>query len=192
MTLRVLVFAEDILGMTLARDLCDRVVVERCAAWPADVWSDPALRDSQRVWTGDGHEPLRDEMLAGLARARVDLPVVLATAHQESEAWVIAGFVATDAAEQATLRRLRSEHGFDPASEPHRLTSGRRQQPHDAKRAHDELIPEGELSERAQRCWLDTPLDELERRAAHTGLPEYLADVARLVLPLLCGPGRPR
>jgi len=36
-------------------------------------------------------------------------------------------------------------------------------------------------SPRAARCWLDTPLDDLSRRGAKTGLPDYLADVARVV-----------
>lgn len=138
----------------------------------------------------DGHEPLRAEMLAGLTHARVDVPVALAVAHQEAEAWVIAGFVATHAAEAALVRKLRSEHGFDPMFEPHRLTARKREDPHDAKRVLDALLPDGCSSPRAQRCWLDTPLGDLERRGARTGLPEYLQDIARLVLPLLCGPGR--
>lgn len=58
-------------------------------------------------------------------------------------------------------------------------------------RVRDALLPDGSFSERGRRCWLDTPLEELERRGARTGLPEYLLDVARTVLPLLCGPGRP-
>jgi hypothetical protein len=52
MTLRVLVFAEDVLGMTLARDLYDRVVVERGPRWMADLWADSATRATQRAWSG--------------------------------------------------------------------------------------------------------------------------------------------
>jgi len=244
MTLRVLVLAEDELGMTLARDLCDRVVVERGSDWLVELWSYPALRETQRAWTGishgesllkwrslnalsrerrvvmhvkglrgygieagkaarlaatceprpdllvlcrdtDGRESVRQEMQDGLEQARADVPVVLAVAHQECEAWVIAGFFATNGAEKALLDKLQSEHGFDPTLEPHRLTAGKATEPHDAKRVHDALLPAGSSSERARQCWLDTPLLDLGHRGARTGLPDYLREVESVVLPLL-------
>jgi hypothetical protein len=52
MSRRVLVFAEDVLGMTLARDLCDRVVIERGPSWLSDLWQDHDLREAQRTWAG--------------------------------------------------------------------------------------------------------------------------------------------
>lgn len=254
MTRRVLVFAEDALGMTLARDLCDRVVVERGPDWLSDLWRDPTLRDGQRAWAGivlgdphpwttwqaakelaaahrvvahglgldgyalvayrtarlaahlakqlqpapelvffcldtQGKEDVARKMRHGLERAGVDgPPITLAVMHQEVEAWVLAGFVPETNAEASTLRRLTSEQGFDPTAEPHRLTPNRPTDPHDAKRVCAPLFPKGTLSDRAQRCWLDTPLDELARRGAKTGLPAYLADVARTVLPALGAP----
>jgi hypothetical protein len=254
MTARVLVFAEDSLGMALARDLCDRVVVERDTSWLRDLWGDRAIREGQRIWAGvdlgapwttwseakelaqrhklvvpgfgqrgyeqvayrtarlaaylavklqpapglvffcfdtDGDETRADQMRAGVERAKVGgLPVTLAVMHQESEAWVVAGFVPENGAEESTLRQLKSELGFDPTSEPHRLTPKRKTDLRDAKRVCECLIPEGSLSDsdRAQRCWLDTPLEDLERRGAKTGLPEYLAAVKATVLPALGAP----
>lgn len=244
MTLRVLVVAEDVLGMTLARDLCDRVVIERGPAWLSDLWRDRKIRGSQRAWSGvdpaepwtkwasgkelaprsrashglgmkgyalvayrfahlaatvqpapdvvmfcidtQGDDTLRTQMLDGLRKARVeDLPFALAVAHQESEAWAVAGFVPENNAEKATLRDLEAEHGFAPTQEPHRLTPNRPTDPHDAKRVCVSLFPEGTRSPRAERCWLETSLNDLEHRGAKTGLREYLADVARVVLPLL-------
>ncbi len=252
MTLRVAVFAEDRLGMTLARDLCDRAVVraagEHGYTWLVDLWEPPETRVTQRAWTGiDGVEPwttwesaknlahthrvvthghpglkgyglealraariaarfdpppdlvvlcrdtdgsasLRRNALDGLALARVELPVILAVAHPESEAWVVAGFFAANRAEEEIVRKLRSEHGFNPTAEPHRLTAGKRTDPHDAKRACEALFPDGTSSERAQRCWREAPLEDLERRGAETGLPEYLDDVTQAVMKLLGAP----
>jgi hypothetical protein len=245
MTLRALVFAEDALGMTLARDLCDRVVIERGPDWLADLWRAPGIRESQREWSGidraepwttwtsakelaprrrlathalgmrgyslvayraarlaatvpwnphvvvlcidtQGDDAKRAEMLDGLRKARVDdLPFALAVAHQESEAWVVAGFVPENNAEKAVLRELEAEHGFAPTQEPHRLTPNRLTDPHDAKRVCASLFPEGTRSPRAERCWLDASLDDLKHRGARTGLCEYLVDVERVVLPLL-------
>ncbi len=245
MTHRVLVFAEDILGATLARDLADRVVVERGPDWLGDLWRDPVLRASQREFSGvdapdawtkwveipsltarhrvvthglglkgysvvayraarlaarlkplpdavvfcidsDGDDSVRAQMLEGLERARVDdVPFLLAVAHQEAEAWVIAGFVPENNAERTMLADLTREHGFDPTSEPHRLTPRRPIDPRDAKRVCGTLVPEGPASLRGERCWLDVPLGDLEQRGKRTGLPEYLSDVAVKVLPLL-------
>lgn len=248
MTLRVLLFAEDVLGATLARDLGDRVVIERGASgphWAPDLWRPLDLRASQRAWGGvhpeglwttwiaakdlaqrggiathglgmrgyalvayraarlaatldprpdvvvfaidtQGDAGLRAQMEEGLARARGEnLPVALAIAHQESEAWVVAGFVAENQAEKETLRALEAEHGFAPHREPHRLTPNKQTDPHDAKRVCSALFPDGTTSTRAERCWLDAPLEELERRGSRTGLPEYLADVVRVFWPAL-------
>jgi hypothetical protein len=252
MTARVLVFAEDSLGMRLARDLCDRVVVERGPGWLSDLWSDQATREAQRRWNGvdlgdswttwedarrlaqrhelivpgvgrggyeqiayrtarlaaylaaklqpppdlvffcfdtDGDETRADQMRKGVERANVGgLPVTLAIMHQEAEAWVVAGFVPENKAEESTLRRIEAELGFDPTSEPHRLTPRRQTEPRDAKRVCKLLLPEDTHSDRAQRCWLDIPLDDLERRGARTKLPEYLAAVKAIVLPALGAP----
>jgi hypothetical protein len=249
----MLVFAEDSLGMTLARGLCYRVVVDRGPDWLADLWDNPAIRE-QHIWAGvdlgtlhswttwqdalklaqrheviaqglglkgyaqvayrtarlaahfatrlqpapdlvffcidtQGKESVAEQMREGIERACVSgLPISLAVMHQEAEAWLVAGFVPENNAEKSKVRQLEATHGFDPTSEPHRLTPNRPTDPHDVKRVCASLFPDGPQSERAQRCWLDTPLDDLERRGARTKLPEYLADVKATVLPALGAP----
>ena len=246
MTLRVLVVAEDQLGVTLARDLCDRVVVERGPSWLADLWHDARTRDSQRAWGGfdaadvwtewaqtkkiadrrglrthglgmEGYElaayraahlaamrtprpdalvlchdtdnkPVRAQMIRGIERAHVeDVPMLLAVAHREAEAWVLAGFTPRHAQEREALSSLASEIGFDPTAEPHRVTSTVQNDPRDAKRCCGRLLAEDLYAARATSCWRETPLDELVHRGASTGLPEYLAAVERVLLPVLTG-----
>ena len=135
----------------------------------------------------DGAPGLRAEMLRGLKRASVDVPMVLAVAHQEAEAWVLAGFAHRHAQEREALSSLTREIGFDPSAEPHCATSNVRDDPRDAKRCCGHLLPEGMHSQRAAACWRETTLDDLARRGVSTGLPEYLADVERVLLPVLTG-----
>jgi hypothetical protein len=136
----------------------------------------------------DGNTSLRSEMVLGLERAHVeDVPMVLAVAHQEAEAWVVAGFVPRHANERELVARLSEELGFNPTTAPHLLTPKTRADSRDAKRCTTELLAKGIFTDRGMTCWLDTPLDELARRGAATGLPEYLADLERVFLPLLAG-----
>lgn len=251
-TMRILVVAEDHLGATLARDLCDRVVIDRGPDWVSSTWGDAAVRETQRRWSGfdpaaaytswvgvkklseqrglpmhplgmkgyaavayraahmaalqtprpdalvmcmdtQGVSTHRADVLAGLARAHVDdLPMLLAVAHQEVEAWVLAGFLPRHNDERDALVGLTREIGLDPTAEPHRMTPGRSTALRDAKRCLTRLLPDGTQSPRAVSCWLDTPLEALLRRAASTGMPEYVADVERALLPAITGaPARP-
>jgi hypothetical protein len=245
-TLRVLVVAEDVLGMTLARDLCDRVVIERGPTWLADLWHDVVTRDSQRQWSGldastgyvtwsgmkdlaqrlglrthglgmsggafeayrtahaaamltprpdvlvmcrdtDRTPSLRADMLSGVERARVeDVPMLLAVARPESEAWVIAGFEPSAAHEREARMTLAQTLGFDPVEEPHKMTANTGDA-RDAKRCCSVLLPRGVHAPRGECCWRETSLDDLTRRGASTGLPEYIADVETTLLPRLAG-----
>ncbi len=245
----ILVFAEDRLGVVLARDLSDRVVVERGPSWLADLWGNREIRESQRRWSGlersedwtswveakelgrqrrlsvhalgmkgyasvayraahlaaiqehtpglvvfcidtDGSATVREELLDGLRKARVEsLRFVLAVAHQECESWVLAGFVPDSAHERRLVESLEAEHGFDPTAEPHRMTPKNLSDPHDAKRICQQVFADSSTHRvpRAQSCWLDTPLAELERRGSATGLPEYLANMRDAILPQVAG-----
>ena len=238
MTTCIAAVAEDRLGVTLAHDLLDRVVIEEGPSWMADLWSEPSLLPSARAWQGlEGREPFarwthladpapeRRRVLHGLGlsgwslqayravqlAARLDpLPdvlvlcvdtqgnaslhtklvrgiehagavpfaVLLAVAHQESEAWVVCGFVPADQAEARRLRDYRQRHGFDPTTEAHRLTPNRPTDPHDAKRCCDELLQGDSLSPRASACWQRVPLAVLRERGNRTGLTRYLDAVA--------------
>lgn len=136
----------------------------------------------------DGREALRAEMLRGVQRARVDgLPILLAVAHQEAEAWVLAGFEPRHAAERDALRGLATELGFDASAEPHRATANVRDDPRDAKRCCEALLGDDLYAPRATDCWQQTPLQRLRTRGAQTGLAEYLCDVELRLLPVLTG-----
>ena len=79
----------------------------------------------------DGDEGQRAQMRQGIERARVEgMPFALAIAHQESEAWVVAGFVAEHKGRRGPCcARSEAEHGFAPTAEPHRLTPKRSERP---------------------------------------------------------------
>jgi len=147
-----------------------------------------------------GDAGLRERIRAAVDRSAIDgedhVPVLLAIMHQESNAWLVAGFV-PDA--QGTQRREdeRQRLGFDPVEHPHRLTPGRSDTKKDAKRVCGTLLF-GEAGADAQptddlvrACWRETPLDTLEHNGNQTGLPEFLVDVATRLLPTLGDhPGR--
>src|SRR5262249_16761363 len=61
-------------------------------------------------------------------------PVIVATPHQEAEAWFLAGFIPQGDAEESRLRACTAELGFSPPEEPHRLTAHPNQARTDAKR----------------------------------------------------------
>lgn len=126
------------------------------------------------------NQPVREEMERAVASmAALPFAVLLAVAHRESEAWVVAGFEARDGREKRALRELQQALGFDPTREPHRLTSKSAADARDAKRVCEALLDGPALGERGEVCWRETSLEELRRHGAHTGLPEYLAAVER-------------
>lgn len=248
MTLRVVVVAEDRMGLALARDLCDRVVRERGAAWLAELWEGPEASAQQREWAGfdradefttwsglkdearrrglrshplglrasaaegykavqvallqpddrkpdllvlardtEGAANARAEMTRGAATADPTAPAwtLHAVAHQESEAWAIAGYEPRDAHERRLLDAERARLGFDPVREPHRLTPKNPTDPRDAKRVRTSLGLGDHRDARTIACWRETPLDTLRTHGEGAGLRAYLDDVERVVLPLL-------
>lgn len=126
---------------------------------------------------------------AGVALADEAVPVVVAEICREAEAWVVAGFVPCNSAEQLRLRAVTRELGFDPTEFPERLMSDRLNDPRDAKRVARALLCDGApmhpTDERVRQCWLDTPLDVLASRGARAGLADYLSRVERVLLPML-------
>ncbi|MBK6532295.1 MAG: hypothetical protein IPF99_22720 [Deltaproteobacteria bacterium] len=247
MTLRVIVVAEDRMGMALARDLCDRVVSERArATWLKDQWEDPSLREQCRSWAGfdraesftswsglkaeasrlravahglglrgpaaeaykaarvaqlqsperkpdllvlardtQGDVDARAEMVRGGLRANPGVPMLHAIAHQESEAWAVAGFEARDGRERSKLTLERIRLGFDPSLAPHALTPNNPSDPRDAKRVCKNLGLGDHHDPRTIACWTETPLPVLRRNGEAAGLAAYLDEVEAVVLPLL-------
>ena len=123
------------------------------------------------------------ERREGLAKGRdlfSNFPIVVGLAHTKRECWHLAGFVAANQPEEGNLDGIRRELKFDPTRNAHQL-AGERQSLRCPKRVL--AILTGDSHDREMQC-LDTPLDELKNRGAETGLPEFLAELERRLLPL--------
>lgn len=123
---------------------------------------------------------------------------VVAEAMPEFDAWVLAGWQPENRVEQEALHAAEAQlaaqgQRFAPLDGLHRLTSNVSGDTRDAKRLCASLCgldagaQVGPDDARARRCWTEAPLEALEARGAHTGLREYLRDVARVVVPALGG-----
>lgn len=109
--------------------------------------------------------------------------VVIGCADMEREAWVLAGFEPENAAERARLDGERSDLGFCPCREAHRLRDHSDGGKRSLKRVLAALVS-GEI-ERESRCWMDAPLDRLRERGEESGLTAFLEEVAQTLVPLL-------
>lgn len=124
-------------------------------------------------------------------------PVLVATPHQDAEAWFVAGFVASPGAEAQRLAKLKKELSFSPPDEPHRLTAHPNSAATDAKRvlrvlAFDESesrppSPE-ELSALCNRTLKDLAL--LEKRGGPCKLGAFLQELREKLVPVMI-PGPP-
>lgn len=142
------------------------------------------------VHDSDGDEETARRMQAGAAAAistvRTTLPVV-AVPHPEAEAWVAAGIVPATPEERSKHEEERKRLGFDPITEPHRLSSGKSTDKRDAKRTCAAILGRtyDEDPERWERCWEETALPVLETNGRGAGLRDYTEQVEQIILPLL-------
>ena len=158
----IIVFAEAQADARLARDLADRVMREQGPEWLGDALS------SIREWRG-----LRaDQRFVKWAR----------------EAWVLNGFQAANTTERKRLDRLRSDLGFDPVADAHRLRATAAGEKRSAKRVLATLT--GEDHQRETQCWTDTPLDRLTERGERTGLRDFLSALKKGLLSEITSTGR--
>lgn len=135
----------------------------------------------------------RERCATGVDAARSDaepgLDILVAEAHQEFDAWVIAGFDPSATHEKSAHAAVTARIGFDPLEAPHRLTSNVTGDARDAKTLCTELLGlDGQAHpdhEQVRACIADTNLETLEARGQGAGIAQYLAAVARVVLPLL-------
>lgn len=122
----------------------------------------------------------------GLRLADEPITTVCAEIHRESEAWVIAGFVAQNSHERDALARVCDELGFDPTLECERLMSDVHADVRDAKRVAKALFDvSGGVSARNPRfaaCWQDTALSVLEARGQRSGLARYIHAIETIVV----------
>jgi hypothetical protein len=125
----------------------------------------------------------------GLEQARVQTsglgPILVGVAHSKRECWVLAGFDAANADEQARLATLRRELGFDPCLHAEELTATSPGAKREAKRVLSELT-QGDY-QREVVCWTQAPLEQLEARGAETGLASFIQEVREHLVPLWTG-----
>lgn len=126
------------------------------------------------------------------------IPVIVATPHQDAEAWFVAGFLPESAAERQRLREIREELSFDPCEQPQRLTAHPNDARTDAKRVlrvllhgddHSRPPSLEELPELSARTLKDIEL--LERRGEGCELAAFIRGLRQVLVPLFLPPERP-
>ncbi|MBX7081374.1 MAG: hypothetical protein K1X88_19390 [Nannocystaceae bacterium] len=153
--------------------------------WDSDAWAfDFAVlaRDT------DGDRARRNGACQAVAENALRVPsrppIVLAYAEPEIEAWVIAGFIARDDAEQRRLHAELKRLGFDPRSAPERLTAKRHSDARDAKAVLVALCGSADAQTRWVRC-ADASLERWREHTKAAGGPEFLDAVRHEVVPAL-------
>lgn len=165
-------------GALMARTVfrIGRRLAQRCAGPVALVliWDMDQQPEARRV----GIEQARVE-----ARSYAGFAIVVGLPNAMREAWVLAGFEPETDDERVRLAGLRAELGFAPNEAAHRLDAQDEQAKKNAKRVLRVLVEDD--YEREARCWRETPLDQLEKRSAKTGLREFLEEARTELLPLI-------
>jgi hypothetical protein len=131
----------------------------------------------------DGDDGWRKGMELARSEPHYAFEIVIGVPHGEREAWVLAGFVPGNAAEEEALIALQRRLGFHPCRHPERLNPGRDHLEKGTKRALRDLIADDR--DRERQCWTETALDVLQECGRLTGLPEFLHEVETRLLKLL-------
>jgi hypothetical protein len=141
------------------------------------------------VVDADDQGPARRESLEqarALALREERFRVVIGCPDLEREAWVLAGFEPENAAERERLDGERSDLGFCPREEAHRLRDHSDHGKRSPKRVLAALTSAD--SEREERCWTDAPLERLRARGTGSGLRTFLDEVQGTIVPLFEAP----
>ena len=135
------------------------------------------------------HQPERRE---GIEQARSEhsarqpkLEIIIGAANRMREAWVLNGFVASQA-ETRILEEIKAQLNFDPCQEPHKLRSNSSEELDRSRNPKVvlEKLTGGNYS-REQQCWEETSLELLRQRGKDTGLTAYLEEVEQRLVPIL-------
>lgn len=132
----------------------------------------------------DGKGPERRRGFELAAAREWPFAAVLAFPDPEMEAWLVATWSAEDDGDRRAHEAVRERLGFDPILEPHRLTSGRKTDKRDSKKALDQLCAQGRSA--ADR-WETLEMDQLTRAATTCGLTDFLRGVVDVLVPLVSG-----
>ncbi|WP_437782913.1 hypothetical protein [Sorangium sp. So ce1097] len=170
------------LGMKAERAMANKAVAVAADMEAASPGA-PRIDALFLVHDTDGDEEVR-ERLQDEARRREAPPrftVIVAAPHPESEAWVTAGAAPWLAGGQAQHDEERKRLGFDPITQPERLSANRPTDKRDAKRVCEALLgAHGDAYQAWERCWKETPLEELERNGARAGLRAYTHELEEI------------
>lgn len=134
---------------------------------------------------GDGEERRKGIKQARTADDWSDFKIVIGCADLEREAWVLNGFEPQDEAERELLQEAHKEIGFSPVEKAHELTAKDDHSAKSAKRVLNKLT-QGSW-DRQEQCWLQTPLETLEKNGEGSGLTAFLAEVKDTLIPLCTG-----
>lgn len=133
------------------------------------------------------------ERREGLEQARLEhrhrepqLEIIIGAANPKREAWVLNGFIPDCPEEERILEEIKTQLGFDPCLESHRLRSTSQQEPDRVRnpKVIVEKLTGGDL-DREQDSWETTSLAILRERGLHTGLTDYLNEVEERLVPLI-------
>jgi hypothetical protein len=114
------------------------------------------------------------------------LAIIIGTAAQMREAWVLNGFIPSNQEETRILEDIKTELNFDPCEESHRLCSNsweERDRLRNPKVVVEKLT--GGRMEREQQCWEETSLEYLREKGVHTGLTAYIKEIEARLIPII-------
>jgi hypothetical protein len=107
--------------------------------------------------------------------------ILMALAHPEIEAWLLAGVEPLTEDGKSALAKERQSLGFDPRTKAEDLNPKRETTPEgepvkkSTKRVLDELLAAEGVSR--ESCWKDAPLDLLRSRGTNTGLVDFFDSI---------------
>lgn len=107
--------------------------------------------------------------------------IILAAQHPKLEAWLLNGFVPSNAAEKKRLKDLRQALGFDPTISADRLIAEGKKGKKNAKKVLSQLTANDEV--RRDCCWSQVSLDHLKSTGCQTGLAEFIEQIEITLLP---------
>lgn len=139
------------------------------------------------VCDSDGDAERIGGMLQAMAAGEWPFAVVCGVAVTMRECWVLAGFEPTCPEEGEVLEQTRRALGFNPCTEPHRLTARGAEDKKSAKRVLAVLT--GGDRDRERDCWAKACLSLLAQRGREAGLAGYLAEVRAVLVPVLTETG---
>ncbi len=135
----------------------------------------------------------QQERRTGIEQARAEhadippqLEIIIGAADRTREAWVLNGFIPTNAAEVQTLAELKSKLTFDPCENAHKLRSNSFEESDRDRNPKVvlEKLTNGDRDRECQ-CWEETELEILRSRGKNTGLTDYLKEIESRLLVII-------